>query len=261
MNTIAFDDLICQLRELGIAPGGVLLVHASFSKVGPVEGGPRGLIAALQAVLGPDGTLVMPSMSDDDEHPFDATTTPCVGMGVVADTFRRLPGVLRSDNPHAFAAAGPRAAYATSPHPLDVPHGLESPAGRVYSLDGQVLLLGVGHDANTTIHVAENIAGVRYRLPHYVTVLDTARRPRRYEYAEVDHCCENFALMDEWLANGERQRCGRVGHGMARLMRSRDVVDAATARLRANETVFLHPPGFDAECDAARNSLTGLPPC
>jgi aminoglycoside 3-N-acetyltransferase len=74
-----------------------------------------------------------------------------MGMGVVADTFWRLPNVLRSDSPHAFAAQGPAAALITAPHPVGVPHGLDSPVGRVYELDGQVLLLGVGHDANTTI--------------------------------------------------------------------------------------------------------------
>ena len=49
-------------------------------------------------------------MTDDDEHIFEPERTPCLGMGVVADTFWRLPGVLRSDSPHAFAARGPFAA-------------------------------------------------------------------------------------------------------------------------------------------------------
>ena len=91
----------------------------------------------------------MPSMTDDDEHPFDPRTTSCPGMGGVADVFWRMPGVLRSDSPHAFAAVGPEAAGITADHPLDLPHGLDSPVGCVYELDGQVLLLGVGHDANT----------------------------------------------------------------------------------------------------------------
>src|SRR3954471_14742636 len=83
----------------------------------------------------------------------------------------RMPGILRSDSPHAFAAVGPHAERITMPHPVDVPHGLNSPPGRVYQLDGQVLLLGVGHDADTTIHVAEDIARVRYRQPKHATVM------------------------------------------------------------------------------------------
>ena len=254
-RTMTRDELTAQLVGLGVSPDGVLLVHTSFSRVGPVEGGPPGLIDALQEALGRSGTLVLPSMTDDDDHPFDPKQTACVGMGVVADTFWRRPGVLRSDSPHAFAAIGPLAAAILAPHPVDVPHGVDSPVGRVHQHDGQVLLLGVGHDANTTIHLAESVAAVRYRLPHHATILEDGR-PERRDYEEIDHCCERFALLDAWLEAEGRQGRGTVGHGEARLMRSRDVVDAAVARLRADETVFLHPRGTDVECDAARASLT-----
>ena len=255
--TIPLAVVTEQLLALGVKPGGVLVVHTSFSKVGPIEDGPHGLIAALRDALGPAGTLVMPSMSDDDDYPFDRGRTPCAGMGVVAERFWKLPGVLRSDSPHAFAAIGPRAAEITADHPIEVPHGPDSPVGRVHGLDGQVLLLGVGHDADTTVHLAETIAGVRYGLPKYAMVL-RAGLPTRCEYREIDHCCQNFNLMDPWLEAEGLQRRGIVGHAEARLARSRDIVEVAVRRLRANETAFLHPPGVDAECDAARASLIDL---
>src|SRR5438552_1994108 len=100
-RVIPRHELTEQLLALGVKPGGVLLVHTSFSRVAPVEGGPHGLIAALRDVVGSDGTLVMPSMSDDDDHPFDPERTACLGMGVVADNFWRIPDVLRSNSPHA----------------------------------------------------------------------------------------------------------------------------------------------------------------
>lgn len=241
--------LIEELRALGVGSGGVLLVHTALSRVGC---SPNQLIQALLGVVGDNGTLVMPSMADNDDVPFDRATMPCRAVGVVADTFWRMPGVLRSDSPHAFAALGPHAAHITAPHPVDIPHGLDSPPGRVHELDGHVLLLGVGHDANTTIHVAENIAGVRYRQPKYATVLEHGR-PKRYDYGETDHCCQNFALLDEWL--GDKQNLGIIGRGHARLARSRDIVAAALARLRENETVFLHAHGACDECDQARGGI------
>jgi aminoglycoside N3'-acetyltransferase len=252
---ISASDLVAQLLESGIAPGGVLLVHTAFSRIGPVEGGPHGLIAALRTALGPRGTLVMPSMSDDDDHPFDPRRTPCAGMGVVADTFWRAPDVLRSNSPHAFAAVGPHAPGITADHSMDDPHGLNSPVGRVYELNGHILLLGVGHDANTTIHLAESLAGVRYRRRKFATVLDGGRLVRR-EYDEIDHCCEKFNLVDAWLDAAHGQRRGRVGHGEARFAAARTVVGAVVDRLRENETMFLHEPGVDVECDEARASLT-----
>jgi aminoglycoside N3'-acetyltransferase len=252
---IGREEVAAQLRALGVEEGGTLLVHTSFRAVRPVEGGPRGLIEAIRDALGPRGTLVMPSWTGDDAVPFDPRTTPAsADLGVVADTFWRLPGVVRSDHPFALAAAGLLAERVTAdPLPLP-PHTPESPVGRVHELDGQVLLLGVGHDADTTLHLAELLADVPYRVPKHVTVLRDGR-PARVEYGENDHCCERFALADGWLRARGLQREGRVGHALARLARSRDVVEVALERLAGDPLVFLHPAdaGCD-DCDEARAS-------
>ncbi len=206
-------------------------MHSSFRAVRPIEGGPAGLIDALRDALGPEGTLVMPSWTGDADTPFDPRTTPAAeDLGIVADTFWRLPGVLRSDHAEAFAAAGPHAAgIVAGPLPLP-PHIPESPVGRVYVLDGQVLLLGVNHDANTTLHLAELLGNVPYRVPRYVTVLQDGR-PVRIDYGENDHCCRRFMLADEWLRERGLQQEGKVGYAEARLFRARDVVrgDGGTA--------------------------------
>lgn len=250
------EEVVDQLRALGVREGGVLLVHTSFRAVRPVEGGPRGLIQALRAVLGPDGTLVMPSWTGADDEPFDPRSTAASGdLGVVADTFWRMQGVLRSEHPFAFAAAGPRAAEITSgPLPLP-PHVPESPVGRVHDRDGQVLLLGVNHDANTTLHLAELIAGVPYGVPHSITVL-RGGRPVRMDYLENDHCCERFTLADGWLRERGLQREGRAGHSDARLIRARDIVRVALEHLSADPLLFLHPADAGCEeCDEARRSV------
>jgi aminoglycoside N3'-acetyltransferase len=250
-------ELAGQLRALGVKPGGVLLVHTSFRSVRPVEGGPEGLIAALRTALGDAGTLVMPSWGDDDDSPFDPPTTPAASdLGVTAEIFRRMPGVRRSQHGQAFAAIGPAAdRVLADPLPLP-PHIPESPVGRVYDLDGQVLLLGVGHEADTTLHLAELIAGVPYRLPKHCTVLQDGI-PVRVDYSENDHCCERFALADGWLRARGLQQEGPVGRAHARLARSSDIVAVALEHLRDNPLVFLHPAARGcAECDAARQTVT-----
>lgn len=246
-----------QLRALGVREGGVLLVHTSFRAVRPIEGGPLGLIDALRGALGPEGTLVMPSWPGDDDQPFDPTITPASpSLGVVAETFRRLPEVRRSEHFHAFAAVGPRAREITSdPLPLP-PHIPESPVGRVHDLDGQVLLLGVGHEADTTLHLAELVAGVPYRVPKHCTVLQDGR-PVRVDYGENDHCCLRFALADDWLRARGLQAEGRVGYAPARLAQARDVVAVAVEHLERDLVWFLHPRGAGcSECDAARASYS-----
>jgi aminoglycoside N3'-acetyltransferase len=253
---IAQDELAAQLRALGVAPGGVLVVHTSFRAVRPVSGGPAGLIGALRAALGPQGTLVMPSWTGSDEEPFDPRTTPASpDLGIVADTFWRMPGVVRSDHPFAFAALGPQAQAVTSgPLPLP-PHVHDSPIGRVYDLGGQVLLLGIGHDANTTLHLAELLASVPYGVPKHITIQRDGR-PVRVPYRENDHCCLRFGLADGWLRARGLQAEGRVGNANARLVRSRDVVRVALDHLAGDPLIFLHGPADGCEdCDEARSSV------
>jgi aminoglycoside N3'-acetyltransferase len=126
----------------------------------------------------------------------------------------------------------------------------------VRDLDGKVLLLGVGHDANSTLHLAELVAGVPYGVRKHCTLAD-AGQARRIEYTENDHCCARFALADEWLGARGLQSAGPVASAHARLARSRDIVACAVEQLRREPLVFLHPraEGCD-ECDAARDSVS-----
>jgi aminoglycoside N3'-acetyltransferase len=251
------ETIAAQLRALGVRAGGVLLVHTSYRAMGPVEGGPQGLIGALTDALAPDGTLVMPSWCASEDEPFDPRTTRVArDLGVVADTFWQLPDVLRTEHLFAFAARGPRAAeIVRDPLPIP-PHIPESPVGRVHELDGQVLLLGVGHEGNTTLHLAELLAGVPYRVSK-AALIRRGDRVERIEYGENDHCCARFALADDWLRARGLQREGRIGNAHARMLRARDVVDVAVEQLRREPLLFLHPAGSGcAECEAARGSAS-----
>src|SRR5205085_4877227 len=109
LNPWATRERMSQdLRRLGVRAGGILLVHSSLRSLGFVPGGALTVIRALRDALGPEGTLVLPThtwewMSAGSRH-FDARTTPsCVG--VITETFRGLPGVVRSLHPtHSVAA-------------------------------------------------------------------------------------------------------------------------------------------------------------
>ncbi len=258
MSERSVSQVVAQLQALGVKSGGVLLVHTSFKAVRPIEGGPLGLIRALRAAIGEEGTLVMPTMTDG-EAVFDPRSTPTVSMGITAETFWRQPGVERSLHPGgSFAAAGPLAQRICAPQPLSPPHGPDSPPGRVHELGGQVLLLGVGHSENTTLHVAEAIAHVPYSISH-PCVVEVDGVAGTVMVAETDHCCRRFTLADEWLRERGLQREGQVGSAEARLCASRDVVSVAALHLTADPLIFLCPASEGCEeCDAARDSVPSL---
>lgn len=250
------SEVAHQIASLGVRPGDVVLAHVSYRAARPITGGPAGLLAGLQEAVGPQGTLVMPSSTGEDDRLFEPSATPAdPDLGVVADTLWRLPGVMRSDHRFAFAARGPVAPEVTSDPIAFPPHGIASPVARVLQRDGRVLLVAVGHEANTTIHLAELLAGVRYRRPKHYSVLVNGL-PKRVDYDENDHCCRRFGLMDGWLRAERLQAEGPVGHADARLVDARDVVDCALARLGRDPTLFLHEQGSGCEeCDDAWRSL------
>ena len=77
-------------------------------------------------------------------------------MGAVAEMFRKWPGTLRSDHSaRSVAANGKYAEYLTTGHDLSNIFGEGSPIGKLYELDGYVLLIGVGYDKNTSLHLAD----------------------------------------------------------------------------------------------------------
>ena len=248
------NQIVEQLSRLGVGPGGILLVHTSFRAVGPVDGGPAGLIDSLSAAIGQDGTLVMPSMTGTSQ-PYEATTTPTRNMGIVAETFWRMPGVVRGNHPTStFAARGPLAEEIVAQQPLSPAHGIDSPVGRVYERDGQVLLLGVAHSANTTIHLAESLADVPYRVSKRARIMRNGQ-PESVEFWETDHCCTRFTLADDWLRSAGLQSEGAVGNADARLIGSRHLVEVVTEQLHRDPTLFLHPMGACGECDIAWASI------
>ncbi len=259
-NASSSTVLAEQLTELGVNQGSVLLVHSSYRAIRPVIGGPAGLLDALLSAVGPQGTVVMPSWGARSDVPFDrASTATATDLGVLAETLWHHPDSVRSEHQFAFAAIGPQARDIVEGEITFPPHAPGSPVGIVHDLDGQVLLLGVGHDANTTIHLAEIVGAAPYRVEKTIVLLENGR-PVSRTYGENDHCCANFVMAEQWLDAERLIRRGRVGRGTAQLCRSRDIVRVVGDRIRRDPLIFLHSAVAGCEeCDHARATVSATP--
>ncbi|WP_442934272.1 aminoglycoside N(3)-acetyltransferase [Micromonospora sp. CPCC 205539] len=246
--------LAADLRALGVPAGAVVLAHCSLSQVRPDDRSPATLLAALRAVLGDAGTVVVPAGTFGNSitsrafqaatagmtpaevaaaeaaiPPFDPQHSPSEGMGVFAECVRQRDGARRSHHPQAsFAALGPHAATLTAVHDLDCQLGERSPLGALYAADALVLLLGVGWSVCTAFHLAE------YRLSRpaqrqayrcYVRDDDGRRTARNFSAPRLDD--GDFALIGAALERTGAVRVGRVGSADCRLVRLRTAVEVA----------------------------------
>lgn len=248
-----------EFEALGIQSGMVLLVHSSLSALGWVCGGPVAVICALQEAVGLEGTLVMPAYTGghtdpknwenppvpeawkdtirDEMPPFNPLCSPTRGMGRIAETFRSWPDVVRSNHPHcSFTAWGAHALNIVADHPLEYGMGEGSPLAKVYDLDGWVLLLGVGFDNNSSLHLSEYRAdypGKTYETNGSSMIVDGRREwvPIRDLVLES----EDFVTMGEHLvAEMQIVRTGKVGESQSLLMPQRQLVDYGVDWMEGN---------------------------
>jgi aminoglycoside 3-N-acetyltransferase len=161
-------ELESALSTLGIQCGDVLMVHSSARAISALGWQPSDFIDFLQDVLGPDGTLAMPShpalIVDDGRQIYDVRLSPST-VGLLTELFRRRHGARRSRYPFSAAAAiGPHAVELTSSHAASfAPHDEYSPYAKLAELNGKALCIGAHLDRMTLLHVAEDV--LRNQLP------------------------------------------------------------------------------------------------
>jgi aminoglycoside 3-N-acetyltransferase len=244
------QSLGSDLRALGLESADTVIVHSSASSLGFVAGGTQAVVQALLDVLGPSGTLVVPTHTPDNSDPadwrnppvpeswwpairsqapgFDRSRTPSRWMGVIAEAVRTWPGALRSDHPQvSFAAVGRHAASVTRSHRLDDALGEHSPLGAVYRLNGKVLLLGCGHDSNTSLHLAEWRQKSAPRGVKGASVRRDDGSSEWVSWTDVVDNTDDFEQIGAAFEVGVGLSVGQVGDAEARLMPQRALVDFA----------------------------------
>lgn len=246
-NTI--DSLCRDLSLIGLASGATVMVHSSLGKIGWTVGGPVSVIRALREVIGPEGTLVMPAESPDISDPsgwndarvrpewhetirehlpvFDPQTTP-TAMGAIPEAFRNYPKTLRSNHPMVSVCAnGPLAGVITKEHALEFCEGKGSPFEKLYELNTQTLLLGVGFNRCTSLHYAESLVPSRRTTVHQFPIIENGDRV----WVEVQDMANDdgvhFPVVGEQFAATGAVSTGHVGSAESMLFATRKLVDFA----------------------------------
>jgi aminoglycoside 3-N-acetyltransferase len=263
-------DIEEALSSAGVRQGETLMLHASLSRIGWIVGGVQTLIDSILSRLGPRGLLAMPAHSNDlsdpanwenppvpetwvrviRDHmpPYDPGRSPALRLGMAAEYFRSLPGVVRSAHPHySLAALGPEAEDLTANHALDFSMSDSSPYGRLYAKNSRILLFGVGYENCTLLHVAEYLAHwpgkqeEAYRAP----VERRGGKTVWKEYRDFNFDTDDFPEIGKAFEAAHPQAFARVKLGLGEflLIESRMLVDFAVTWMESHRRDEGNPSG------------------
>ena len=165
--SVTRSDIKSAVKALGVLEGDIVLVHSSMKSMGYVEDGPDAVIDGFLDVVGAEGTLVMPTLSQKNfsnaykdwsmDRPSD--------VGLLTEVFRKRPEALRSNQAtHSVAAIGALADELTHEHTAfgprfgafgDYAFSYSSPWEKMYNRGAKIVFIGVSMSCNTFKHFVE----------------------------------------------------------------------------------------------------------
>jgi aminoglycoside 3-N-acetyltransferase len=214
-------------------------VHCSLTSFGFVEGGANSVIDALLDVVGPQGTVMMPSFESSDPV-FDPATSE-TALGAVPAALWKREGALRSPHPLASVAAiGGQARWLVDGHVDAVTaHGEGTPYHKLAEIGGKVILLGVDQDRSTFLHTAEAVARLPYLRPQEGSYRDAAGRVVQKTWQLFPGPHRSFIGLQAWLEDKGLTCKTAIGSCVAQAMDCRALLDALLLRLRSEPGIFL----------------------
>jgi len=257
-------QLTADFRALGVAPGDLVMVHASVRAVGEVAGGPDEIHLALKDALTVEGTVLMyagcPSHVDEVGRgnlsmaqeaevleklpPFDARTARSDrSNGALVEMLRTYPGSHVNSHVARFVAWGKHAAYLHSSQPWNYAYGRDSVLERFAALHGRILLLGSDHDTVTILHHAEHIVDIpdkriaRFKVPIAEDGVRIWKDMEEFNTASegmhANFPDRFFARIVDTFLDRTGNHGGRVGDARSYLLEARALLDFALPIMRS----------------------------
>ncbi len=160
-------DIISILDKFNNTDGKPVIVHTSLKAIGQIEGGAETLLDALiDRFTRNGGLLCIPTHTWNSDVMDMRKAESCIG--VLPTIAAGHPKAVRTLHPtHSMAVFGNEQTvlnFVEDEQNVETPTSPKGCYGKIFEMDGYVLLIGVGQDKNTYLHCVEEMLEVPERL-------------------------------------------------------------------------------------------------
>jgi aminoglycoside 3-N-acetyltransferase len=260
---ISFREFVHTFRDVGLNPGQPVIVHASLAAVGEIRGGVQTVLGALlsmsEGVMAPTFTykpMIIPEVGPENNacdygsgkdknrlaefYQPDMPADPL--MGLLPEAIRKYPGARRSNHP-ILSFSGIHVDEALKAQTLQEPM---APIEVLTRQNGIVLLIGVNHTVNTSIHYAEYLAG-RKQFTRWALTPQGVR-----ECPGFGGCSDGFEQAAPYLA--PFTCTGQIGNATVQAIQLNPMIQTLTELLKKQPMALLCSKA-DERCESVRQSL------
>lgn len=240
-----YNDLLSALRDAGLRESEDVFIHSNIGFFGRLEGVSSSqelcdrFICALHEVLGPKGTLIVPtftySFCHEEIYDPDTTVSQC---GMLAETVRKRPTSLRSADPNfSIAAEGENALFYTKTWSHEA-FGAGSFWEKLLSVNGRIACFNFDC-GSTFVHYAEHLSGVSYRYNKAFNGISIQNGKRIRDYAvhyvynlERPQDAPCFSRLDDLVRQQPFCQIAPLGRGEMLSFPARDYLELITKTLK-----------------------------
>lgn len=249
------DELTESFVHLGVAEGDAVMMHASLDMIGAVDGGAAMVLHRLLRILGKAGTLLMPTFTSvtrhsqthdnytqpgcwceghEDRHvPFMPELQPDRNIGAIAQRLCSWPSSRRSRHPaYSFVAVGKYRDELVRDYSLDDPL---LPIKRFQKQDPKLLIIGVGFDSVTAIHVAEE-ARLRAKFVREQALTFTSKGRSWVEITALG-CSAGFEKLKPHTEGTDSTKA-RIGRASSRAYSMKTMIELASSLMKEESTAL-----------------------
>jgi aminoglycoside 3-N-acetyltransferase len=229
------ESISRDLSRLGIGAGDVVFFHSSLKSLGWVEGGADAVVDAFIDVVGPEGLVIVPTLTwcfanyGPARVPFDPAETPS-RVGAISEALRRRPDAHRSAHPtHSIAGIGRRAEELVAGHDRTSTFGKDGPYRRYVEWSAKILFLGVDSTCNTTLHAIEDWLDLPYMQTEQALAKGPGGKPAVVTVTKSPMGHRDFyrkdSKVERLLRSSDLMRAGRIGAADSFWMPSQEMVE------------------------------------